>query len=259
MLITANSGLAATATDQAAEAGGLEEIIVTATRREQNLQDLAITVNAVSAADLSNAQILGTADLPQLVPNLTISSQVGAWIVYLRGIGQLATNAGQEPSVATYVDGVYQPNVFSSLLGLSSVQRVEVVKGPQGTLFGRNATGGLLNIVMRDPSRESSGDIAASDGNFGTFMVSGYATTGLGEKSAIDFSAYLHDQTRGVGHNVTTGNRLAGTRNLDLRTKMLLEPGDTTKIRLRLSYTDNRSSVGNDLRVLPGSSRRLKF
>jgi iron complex outermembrane receptor protein len=257
MLIAANASHADMATDQtqsnAAEIGGLEEITVTATRREQNLQDVAITVNAVTADALANAQIHSSADLPQLVPNLTISSQVGAWVVYLRGVGQLATNAGQEPSVATYVDGVYQPNGFSALLSLADVERVEVVKGPQGTLFGRNATGGLINVVTRDPSHQSSGMVEASYGNFDTYKFSGYGTTGLTDKAAIDFSAYVYDQSHGFGTNVTTHNRVAGTETVDIRSKLLFEPGDTTKIRVSASYTDNRSGQGNDLAVLPGS------
>jgi iron complex outermembrane receptor protein len=255
MLFTANASHADVATDQAkaADSGVLEDIIVTATRREQNLQDVAITVDAVSAEALANAQIHSSADLPQLVPNLTISSQVGAWVVYLRGVGQLATNAGQEPSVATYVDGVYQPNGFSALLSLADVERVEVVKGPQGTLFGRNATGGLINIVTRDPSQQPSGEVEASYGNFETYKFSGYGTTGLSDQAAINFSAYVYDQSEGFGTNVTTHNKVAGTETTDLRSKLLFEPGDTTKIRVSLSYTDNRSGQGNDLAVLPGS------
>ena len=256
MMLAANWGEAQTATDQssnAAESGSLQEIIVTATRRAQNLQDIPITVDAVSSDELAKAQIYSSADLPQLVPNLTISSQVGAWVVYLRGIGQLATNAGQEPSVATYVDGVYQPSGFSSLLSLADVDHVEVVKGPQGTLFGRNATGGLINIVLRDPTQQPSGEFDVSYGNYDTSRFSGYGTTGLGDKAAINFSAYVYDNIEGFGTNVTTGNRLAGTRNVDLRSKLLLEPTDTTKIRLSASYTDNRSSTGNNLAVLPGS------
>ena len=229
------------------------EVVVTATRREEPLQSVPITVNVVSGAAMSNARIDVTSDLPQLVPNLTISSQVGAWIVYIRGVGQLATNAGQEPSVATYVDGVYQPNVFSSLLSLPDVQRVEVVKGPQGTLFGRNATGGLINVVMRDPSHDSSAEALVSYGNYDTYRASVYGTTGLGDKAAIDISAYLYDQDHGVGSNVTTGDRLGGTRNVDLRTKFLLEPWDATKIRISASYTQNVTSVGNGLAILPGS------
>src|SRR6202035_3513388 len=127
------------------DANSLQEIVVTATRREAALQDVPITVSAFSGETLSNYRITSSADLMQLVPNLNISSQVGATVFYIRGVGQLATNAGQEPAVATYVDGVYQPTVFAALTTLSDIQRIEVLKGPQGTLFGRNATGGLIN------------------------------------------------------------------------------------------------------------------
>src|ERR1700727_2973034 len=149
----ASSGVnAAGPSASSSDENSLQELVVTATRREAALQDVPITVSAFSAETLSNFHVNSSADLMQLVPNLNVSSQVGATVFYIRGVGQLATNAGQEPAVATYVDGVYQPTVFSALTTLSDIQRIEVLKGPQGTLFGRNATGGLINITTLEPS-----------------------------------------------------------------------------------------------------------
>jgi iron complex outermembrane receptor protein len=231
----------------------LQEITVTATRREAAVQDVPITVSAFSAETLSNFQVHSSADLMQLVPNLNISSQVGATVFYIRGVGQLATNAGQEPAVATYVDGVYQPTVFSALTTLSDVQRIEVIKGPQGTLFGRNATGGAVNITTLEPSFTPSANFLASYGNHDSVKLTGYGTSRITDSIAADVSVYYYDQGDGIGENVVTGTRLGGTRNLDFRGKVLIEPSPTTKITLSVDYNDNSTSVGNNLALLPGS------
>jgi iron complex outermembrane receptor protein len=235
------------------DANSLQELVVTATRREVALQDVPITVSAFSGETLSNYRITTSADLMQLVPNLNISSQVGATVFYIRGVGQLATNAGQEPAVATYVDGVYQPTVFAALTTLSDIQRIEVLKGPQGTLFGRNATGGLINITTLEPSFTPSGNILASYGNYDSAKFAAYGTSRITDVVAADLSFYYYNQSDGVGENVTGGNRLGGTRNLDVRSKILIEPSPKTKITIALDYNDNSTSVGNNLALLPGS------
>jgi iron complex outermembrane receptor protein len=231
----------------------LQEIVVTATRREAALQDVPITVSAFTGAVLQNYHIQSSTDLMELVPNLTISSQVGAMVVYIRGVGQLATNAGQEPAVATYIDGVYQPTVFAAVTTLSDIERVEVVKGPQGTLFGRNATGGLINIATLDPSFTPSGNALVSYGNYDTIKLTGYGTTGITDAIAADLSIYYYDQMDGVGENLVSGTRLTGTGTLDIRSKVLIQPTSTTKIIVAADYNDNHTSVGNNLALLPGS------
>lgn len=230
------------------------EILVTATRREQALQDVPIAVTALGGETLDNARIRQTSDLVMQVPNLTISSQVAAFVVFLRGVGNTATNPGQEGAVATYVDGVYQPSPYGALLSLSNIARVEVIKGPQGTLFGRNATGGLINVVTKDPSQEFSGNALISYGNFNTMKATGYITGKLAENVSADIAGYYYNQDKGFGTNVGTGNRLKGTMNLDIRGKVLIEPTDTTKIRIAASYARNTSSTGNALAILPPST-----
>ncbi len=251
LALAAADATAAFAQDGKSEqAASSPEIVVTATRREQRLQDVPIAVTALGGEALQNAGIESTSDLPMKVPNLTISNQVSAFVVFLRGIGQLATNPGQEPSVATYVDGVYQPSAYSSLLTLANVQRVEVIKGPQGTLFGRNATGGLINVVTKDPTQELTGEMKASYGNFGTMKGAAYIAGGLSEGVAMDVSAYFSDEDHAKGRNVFTGRRFAGAEVFDIRSKLVANLGDTTKVTLAGNYTKSSSSVGNNLAVL---------
>jgi len=161
---------------------------------------------------------------------------------------------GQEPSVSTYVDGIYQPTVFGALTSLANIQRIEVVKGPQGTLFGRNATGGLINIVTRDPSEHPELDLDASYGNFNTKRVTAYGTSGITTGVSADLALYYNDQSDGVGHNVATGDRLRATQSIDIRSKVLIDASDTTKIHLGGDYSHNRGYVGNNLGILPGSA-----
>src|SRR6201995_2296049 len=140
----------------------LEEITVTAQRRSENMQDVPIAVQAFTDATMQATGIDTTVQLIDIVPALTYSNTVGLGQLHIRGIGNTSQGAGVENSVATYIDGVYIAEVPGSLLDVSNVDRVEVLKGPQGTLFGRNATGGLLQIVTKDPGDHFSGNASVN-------------------------------------------------------------------------------------------------
>ena len=240
----------------AADAGKAlgNDIVVTATRREQKLENVPIAITALGGTSLKNAEIRQTSDLDHLVPNLNITSQVSAFIVFLRGVGNTATNPGQEGAVATYVDGVYQPSPYGALLSLANIQRVEVVKGPQGTLFGRNATGGLINVITKDPQQQLSGDATVGYGNFDTFKAAGYLTGGIANGVSANIAGYYYNQNHGFGYNLGTGHRLRGTENVDIRGKILIQAGPTTTIHIAGSYSQNKSSTGNALAILPPST-----
>jgi iron complex outermembrane recepter protein len=146
----------------AEEAGGLEEIVVTAQKREQNMQSVPVSVTALSAEALANNRIADFADLTRAASSLTVTQATSSPnnSIILRGIGTFAFSIGVEPSVAVIVDDlpvVQQAQAFDSL---GDVQRIEVLKGPQGTLFGKNASAGVVNIVTKDPSNDLSGSIA---------------------------------------------------------------------------------------------------
>ncbi|MGH7804798.1 MAG: TonB-dependent receptor, partial [Candidatus Binatia bacterium] len=160
----------ATATPAFAAHPAVEEIVVTAQKRAQNLQDVPISINALSSEDLAERGIGTVTDLQYATPGLIID-EVGSFpIIYLRGVGTDAFIPSADMSVANYVDGVYFPSSLSLVKSLSSVERVEVIKGPQGTLFGRNATGGAISVVTREPSEdEYTGSLELGYGSFDHF------------------------------------------------------------------------------------------
>lgn len=129
----------------------IEEVVVTAQKREQNVQDVPISLQAYSQGALDARGVISAADLPHITPGLTVTSQTGYTSTYIRGVGSDAFVLG-DPSVANYVDGVYYPLASGSIQNFGSVERIEVLKGPQGTLFGRNAVGGAINVITKQPS-----------------------------------------------------------------------------------------------------------
>jgi iron complex outermembrane receptor protein len=136
-------------------AGGisvLEEIVVTAQKRQENMQDVPIAVTAISGDALEKAGVTDTFDLKAVAPSLNFSTAVGGFgLPRIRGVGSTGTGPGIENPVATYIDGVYIGSSTGALTSLNDIEQVAVLKGPQGTLFGRNATGGLIQITTKKP------------------------------------------------------------------------------------------------------------
>ena len=151
---------AATVAGAQTETGGLEEVTVTAQRREQSLQDVPIAITAFTAEQLARRNIVDTYDLVRNIPNLTGNNNVGVGTsssYYIRGIGNGESIATFDVPVGTYVDDVYIARQNQNNFSMFDVERIEVLRGPQGTLFGRNTTGGAINIVMKKPSAEHRG------------------------------------------------------------------------------------------------------
>jgi len=149
--IAANSG---TPEGPASADSGLQEIVVTAQRREETLQKAALPVSAVSGETIRDAGIFKPTDLTSLVPALQVSTSAGPYnLFYLRGVGNFNGNALSDSAIAFNVDGVYLGRPSSTTGFFYDLRRVEVVKGPQGTLYGRNATGGAINVITRAMSR----------------------------------------------------------------------------------------------------------
>ena len=147
---------------------GLEDIIVTAQRREQKLQDVPVAITAVTADTALRSGATSTETLSVAVPGLQFSRQaLNGAAPFLRGVGSTQAATGSESPVATYVDDIYVASASATAMAFNNIERIEVLKGPQGTLFGRNATGGVVNIHTKRPTQEAAFDFTAGYGNFG--------------------------------------------------------------------------------------------
>ncbi|MDJ0657272.1 MAG: TonB-dependent receptor plug domain-containing protein, partial [Xanthomonadales bacterium] len=151
----------------------LEEIVVTAEKREESLQTVPISIAAISGDTLSDLAIDDLMDLYVQTPGLSFSRAGGEAQVYIRGIGTDAFGVTIDPSVAIHLDGVYLGRPQMGLAQFLDVERVEILKGPQGTLYGRNATGGAINIISRMPTEETEGYLTAGFGSFDRVELTG--------------------------------------------------------------------------------------
>src|SRR6185437_16135498 len=144
----------AQAAPQASQDQGLQEIVVTAQKREEVLQQVPIAIQSFTANQLTEQGIQNTNDLPLLVPGFMISSSAHNQLYYLRGVGSQQVGTGVSSEVSTFVDGVYMPFTGTLLQSFNNIANVEVDKGPQGTLFGRNSTGGVIQITTKTPQHD---------------------------------------------------------------------------------------------------------
>jgi iron complex outermembrane recepter protein len=223
----------------------LEEIVVTAQRRAESLQNVPIAVEAISGANALARGVFDTSSLNDVVGSLSVTSLGPQNLIYLRGVGGNLAGPNSETSVATYVDGVYIYAGDQNQFPLNAIDRVEVLKGPQGTLFGRNATGGLIQFITKDPTPDPHAEVSAGYGNYATTTESLYATSGLTDSLAANVAIYAKNQANGWGHALTTGEQIYSENDLDIRTKLLFTPNDRTRITATFSYANQRSTMWN--------------
>lgn len=226
----------------------IQEIVVTAQRREQNEQQVPVALTALSAEDLTQTNITSAVDIGKLVPSVIIQQNNAAVTTFVRGIGNAQSAQGNEPSVPIYIDDVYFPRLSSALLRLNNVDQIEVLKGPQGTLFGRNSTGGLIQISTKEPSPSDGahGDVEAGYGSFQTFDTNGYYASPINSNLAADIAVDYYDNP-GFGRNLTTGGEANWERTLALRSKWVFRPSDSTKLVFTGDFINSSSDIG-----LPG-------
>ncbi len=226
----------------------LEEIVVTARKREENAQSVPIPITAVSAEQLEYRNATNITDIEKLAPNTDIQNAVtdGTVLqVFMRGIGQLNWASTQDPKIGIYIDGVYLSRPQGALVDLIDVERVEVLRGPQGTLFGRNTTAGLVHIINNKPGLEKEFDIqvgAGSDGHqtFG-FVVNYPLTDSLSSRFSLSSK-----ETDGFIENSFNGDDYGDTDSLSYRGSLLWEQGQYSA---QLSYdhfeADQKIALGS--------------
>ena len=246
------------AASSAVGAQGIEEIIVTAQKREQSLQDVPISITAFTGEFLEDSGIDTLQQLGQYTPNLSLasSSQLANNRIILRGVGSVG-NSAIEPSVAVFVDGIYIPRPSSVIGTLTDLEIVEVLRGPQGTLFGRNASMGALNIRTRKPEDEFSGDIRASYGNYDHLRVAG-ALSGAFSPDIAGRVAFQYSDRDGYGENSFTrdgsNSDVGDWDDVSLRGKLFFEPDTDLDITLTADYS-RINNGGGVIEVLPDSVR----
>ncbi len=167
----------------------VEEIIVTAQKREENVQDVPISVQAFSAEALDARGVADSLNLPNVTPGMVYSVIAGYSIIFIRGVGTDAFVPSADASVSTYIDGIFFPFSHGLVQNFGAVERVEVLKGPQGTLFGRNSTGGAINVITKKPSFDFEASVQASYSSFDAMQTRAYVNIPLSDTFAFNVSA----------------------------------------------------------------------
>ncbi|MCX2982935.1 TonB-dependent receptor [Halieaceae bacterium IMCC14734] len=236
--LTSALALALYGTGTLAQSAVLEEVIVTAQKRVQNLQDVPISIAAVSGEKIDDIGITGLEELTQYIPNVTINNGAGTPNLFIRGVGS-GTNAGFEQSVGMYIDGVYAGRgLLASVPTTMDLERVEILKGPQGILFGKNTVAGAVNITTAKPTDEFEGMVEALyEPDHGeqqyNLVLSGPLTDSLSGRLAVRY-----DEMEGWWKNTITGAEGPNQQNLYARGSVLWRASDTLEIHAKYEYGD---------------------
>jgi outer membrane receptor protein involved in Fe transport len=237
--VQAQDTQSASPTADATEAtGNAGDIIVTATRRAEALSDVPIAVSAISAESLQNSGANDIRQLNQLAPSLLVSStgSEANGSARIRGIGTVGDNPGLESSVAVFVDGVYRSRSGIGLNELGEVDRIEVLRGPQGTLFGRNASAGLIHIITKKPSFDFGGYGEFNYGNFDSIRAQGAVTGPITQTLAARLDA-VYVNRDGFYHDVTNNTDVNDRNRYFVRGQLLYEPSEDLSVRIIGDYT----------------------
>ena len=227
----------------------LDAITVTARRREESIQDVPIAVSAFDSQDLEQMQAQSIDSLQGAVPNLNIVQGRGSSNsvnVFIRGVGQPDALQTFDPGVGMYVDDVYYSRIQGALFGLYDIDHIEVLRGPQGTLYGKNSTGGAIKIVTREPGDSAEGKVEMTAGNFGLFETKAYAATPINSTWGIS-AALMSTGNDGFVEDPVTGKQYNQNDTEAGRVKLVATPSDAFKAVFTLDYThqDNPLTLGN--------------
>jgi iron complex outermembrane receptor protein len=219
------------------------EIVVTAQRRSELARDVPISLTTLSGDQLLKAGVTDTRELMALTPGLKMDRIGGFTVPALRGITSTTAAPAQDNNVAIYVDGIYQPSVQAATFDLPDVERVEVLKGPQGTLFGRNATGGAIQIITRRPSYSPEGAATLRYGNYNDLTLNGFVSGPLVDDRVAFSLTGLYRRNDSYYQNVRPGGSLEGAETKLVRGKLRFDPTERLEIVLTAAYSERQESL----------------
>ncbi len=239
LAIAATAGIGAPAMAQDARSSGLEEIVVTAQRREESLQDTPIAITAFTEDKLDDLGVFDMSQVADFAPNVTIQKQPSSnsnMGINIRGVGMGETSLLADPKVGVYIDGVYMSKTVGGVFDVVDLERVEVLRGPQGTLFGRNTTGGAMNVTTKKPTGELGGRAEASVGNYGYMRYGGSLDLpAMGDLAAK--VSYMAMETDGWAHNHYDGAPLQPATKVE--DDLASEDNQSYRIALRWTPTES--------------------
>ena len=229
------------APDSGEESFFLEEVIVTAQRREQSILDVPVSITALSGEMIDRTQIFNLEDVSDYTPNLYFleSNNTKSNDIVIRGISTITQSSGglDQPS-AVYVDDVYQSTAIAQQFDLFDVERIEILRGPQGTLFGRNTLAGLIHVITRKPTEEFEGYVNGTAGNYGLIRVKGSFSGPLNGDSVLGKLSFMYNDRDGYETNVFTGNSVNDKQNWAVKGDLLIHASDTVDILLSANYRE---------------------
>jgi len=224
-----------------ANAGSLlDEVIVTAQKREANLQDTPLSISAMSGDTLERIGIDTVDDFQFFVPGITVTNDSMA-IVNIRAIGTSAFGVATDPSTTVHIDGVYQPRPTTGLMDMFDVERVELLRGPQGVLFGRNSTGGTLNIISKMPTREFEGTVGLTAGNLNKFVIDGMVSGSLSDNVRGRLTL-RRNQRDGRYTDIVTGATYQDQDTTAARGTLVIDMSDDFSLEIRADYNRDRET-----------------
>ncbi|MCW1381533.1 TonB-dependent receptor [Novosphingobium sp. KCTC 2891] len=247
------------ATDDARPAAGVDgsddAIIVTATKREQTLQDVPVAVSVTTAQTIERAQIRDIKDLSSLVPSLRVNQlqSTANTNFFIRGFGNGANNVGIEPSVGVFIDGVYRSRSAAQVGDFPDIERIEVLRGPQSTLFGKNASAGVISIVTAKPSFTFGGNAEASYGNYNAVVLKGVVTGPVSDKVAVSLAGG-YNRRDGYNKDLGTGSDVNDRNRWFVRGQLYAEPSTQLRLRLIADYSSIDENCCASVNVRPSAS-----
>jgi iron complex outermembrane receptor protein len=217
----------------------LEEILVTATKRQQALQDTPVAVSVINADTIEKAQILDIIDLQATVPSLRVTQlqTSGNTNFLIRGFGNGANNPGIEPSVGVFIDGVYRSRSAAAISDLPNIQQIEVLRGPQSTLFGKNASAGVISVMTALPGKDFGGSAKVTFGNYGQTIIKGEISGPVSDNLSFGLSA-SSNESDGYFDNLSNGSQFNGRDRSGIRGQLYATPSDRLSLRLILDHDE---------------------